>query len=220
MDPGMNQLLKWSIENSEATRKDPASSTDPKAERPDWAAGRSLNQEAIQSLMGGPSDAELMKQSMDAIQSPHLSLENKIIAFDNLEQLIETVDNANNMESLGLWTPLKEQLTNGEADMRRMAAWCMGTAVQNNVKSQERLLAIGAIPTLVKLALQDPEDQVRRKAIYALSSETRNCTSALEALIHHLPEELRPSEVVDAGDMGQVDTLMDGIKRASSKGNS
>ena len=139
MDPGMNQLLKWSIENSEATRNDPMASTDPKTQRLDWPSGQALNQEAIQSLMGGPSDAELMKQSMEAIQSSDLSLDNKLVAFDNLEQLIETIDNANNMASLGLWTPLKEQLGNDEADMRRMAAWCMGTAVQNNTKAQERV---------------------------------------------------------------------------------
>lgn len=135
----MNQLLKWSIENSDAARNDPTTATDPKAERQDWPSGRGLNQEAIKSLMGGPSDAELMKQSMEAIQSSDLSLENKMVAFDNFEQLIENVDNANNMESLGLWIPLKAQLNKDEADMRRMAAWCIGTAVQNNIKSQERV---------------------------------------------------------------------------------
>lgn len=128
----MNQLLKWSIENSDTTGNDP----DSKAERP---SGRGFNQEAIQALMGGPSDAELMKQSMEAIQSPDLSLDHKLVAFDNFEQLIEIIDNANNMQALGLWTPLKEQLGNENADLRRMAAWCIGTAVQNNQRSQERV---------------------------------------------------------------------------------
>ncbi|KAL9030075.1 MAG: hypothetical protein Q9196_001766 [Gyalolechia fulgens] len=210
----MNQLLKWGIENSEATRNDPTAATDPKAERQDWPSGRSLNQEAIKSLMGGPSDAELMKQSMEAIQSSDLTLENKMVAFDNLEQLIENVDNANNMESLGLWTPLKAQLGNGEADMRRMAAWCMGTAVQNNVKSQERLLAIDTVPDLVKLALEDPNEQVRRKAVYALSSEIRNYSPALKVLVQTLPEEIRPGGTVDAGDMDAVDRLIHAITKA------
>lgn len=139
MDPGLNQLLKWSIENSEASRNDPKSSTDAKAERPDWPSGRPLNPEALKSLMGGPSDADLMKESMAAVQSPDLSIENKLVAFDNFEQLIENLDNANIMESLCLWTPLVSQLESAEADMRRMAAWCLGTAVQNNVKAQERV---------------------------------------------------------------------------------
>ncbi|KAL8943931.1 MAG: hypothetical protein Q9216_000743 [Gyalolechia sp. 2 TL-2023] len=218
MDPGMNQLLKWSIENSEAIRNDPTAATDPKTERQDWPSGRGLNQEAIKSLMGGPSDAQLMKQSMEAIQSSDSALEDKMVAFDSLEQLIENVDNANNMESLGLWTPLKAQLENDEADVRRMAAWCMGTAVQNNVKSQERLLAVDAIPVLTMLALDDPNEQVRKKAIYALSSEIRNYPPALADLVQSLPEKLRPREIVDAGDMDRVDRIIDVIRKASSKG--
>ncbi|KAL8771317.1 MAG: hypothetical protein Q9209_003222 [Squamulea sp. 1 TL-2023] len=211
MDSGMNQLLKWSIENSESTHND---STDPKAERP---SGRGLNQEALRSLMGGPSDADLMKSSMAAIQSPDVSLEDKLVAFDNFEQLIEIVDNANNLETLALWTPLVAELSNVEAEMRRMAAWCIGTAVQNNVKSQERALAVNALPNLVQLALEDPDDQVRRKAIYALSSEIRNYPPALRVMVQELPKELRPESIIDAGDMDDVDKVMDVIKQASGK---
>ncbi|KAI4282157.1 MAG: hypothetical protein L6R38_003137 [Xanthoria sp. 2 TBL-2021] len=211
MDPGMNQLLKWSIENSETTQND---STDPKAEQP---SGQGLNEEAIRSLMGGPSDADLMKLSMAAIQSPDVSLDDKLVAFDNFEQLIEIVDNANNLESLALWTPLVTELSNAEAGIRRMAAWCIGTAVQNNNKTQERALAVNALPLLVRLALEDPNDQVRRKAIYALSSEIRNYPPALQVMVQHLPKELRPGGLVNAGDMDDVDKVMDGIKQASGR---
>ncbi|KAL8855184.1 MAG: hypothetical protein Q9221_000090 [Calogaya cf. arnoldii] len=211
MDPGMNQLLKWSIENSEKTQND---CTDPKAERP---SGQGLNEEAIRSLMGGPSDADLMKLFMAAIQSPDVSLEDKLVAFDNFEQLIEIVDNANNLESLALWTPLVTQLSNAEPGMRKMAAWCLGTAVQNNVKTQERVLAVNALPIVVQLALEDPDDQVRRKAIYALSSEIRNYPPALHVMVQHLPKELRPGGVVNAGDMDDMDKVMDGIKQASAR---
>ncbi|KAL8693652.1 MAG: hypothetical protein Q9218_001562 [Villophora microphyllina] len=204
MDPGMNQLLKWSIENSEATRNDSTAFTDPKAER---LTGRGLNQEAIQSLMGGPSDAQLMKESMTAIQSPDVALEHKLVAFDNLEQLIEIIDNANNMESLGLWTPLTSELRNEEPEMRRMAAWCLGTA----------LLAVNAVPVLLTLALDDPNEQVRRKAIYALSSEVRNYDPALRDLVQHLPEAMRPSGPINAGDMDEVDKVMDLVKKASQQ---
>ena len=136
MDPGMNQLLKWSIENADASRNDPDATTDPKAERP---SGRPLNADALNALLGGPTDADLMRESMAAIQNPEIPLENKLVAFDNFEQLIENLDNANNMEPLGLWTPLVEILQNEEPDMRRLAAWCLGTAVQNNFKAQERV---------------------------------------------------------------------------------
>lgn len=65
------------------------------------------------------------------------TLDNKEQAFDNLEQLIENLDNANNLENLKLWNPLIGQLSSPESSLRYMAAWVCGTAVQNNLKSQE-----------------------------------------------------------------------------------
>lgn len=130
-DPGLNELLKWSVENSAASREasDSAPSRGPSG----------LSAQALSALLGGPSDADLMRESMAAIKSPDQSLENKLVAFDNFEQLIENLDNANNMEPMGLWTPLIEELSHAEAEIRRMAAWCVSTAVQNNIKAQERV---------------------------------------------------------------------------------
>lgn len=142
MDPGLNQLLKWSIENADVSSDDPTASGDPKAARP---SGQPLDAEALKILMGGPSDADLMRESIAAVQSPDISLEDKLVAFDNLEQLIENIDNANNMQTLGLWTPLVGLLRSEEGELRRMAAWCMGTAVQNNVQAQERVSSVSTI---------------------------------------------------------------------------
>lgn len=136
MDPRLNDLLRWSIENSDAARepRDPNDSSSTPA-----PSDRRIDPEILQALFGGPSQAELMKDAMAALHSDEVDLENKLIAFDNFEQLIESIDNANNMEPLGLWTPLIELLDHKEPDMRRMAAWCIGTAVQNNVKAQDRV---------------------------------------------------------------------------------
>ena len=208
----MNQLLKWSIENSENASTDATSATDPKAERP---SGRGLNAEALNVLMGGPSDADLMKESMAVILRPDISLEDKVAAFDNFEQLIEGIDNANNMENLGLWTPLVELLTSEEPELRRYAAWCSGTAVQNNPRSQERFLAVGGIPRIVKLATEDSNEQVRRKAIYALSSETRNYQPGLDEALKTLPKGVAPEGAIDSTDMEAVDRVMDLLREDS-----
>lgn len=210
----MNQLLKWSIENSENPSADPTSTTDPKAERP---SGRPLNPDALNSLFGGPTDADLMKESMAAILSQNVTLDNKITAFDNFEQLIENIDNANNMENLGLWAPLVGLLGNQEAELRKYAAWCLGTAVQNNVKAQENLLATGAIPTLTKIAVEDANEQVRRKAIYALSSEIRNFQQGLDAAVRAVPKGIAPEGAIDAADMAAVDRVIDQLRADSAK---
>lgn len=214
MDPGMNQLLKWSIENSENPSADPTSTTDPKAERP---SGHPINPDVLASLFGGPSDADLLKESMAAILSPDITLDNKVIAFDNFEQLIENIDNANNLEVLGLWTPLVRLLESEEAELRRYAACCLGTAVQNNVKAQSDLRATGAIPILTKVAIEDANEQVRRKAIYALSSEIRNCQEGLDAAVQALPKGIAPEGAIDAGDMAAVDRVIDQLREDSAK---
>jgi len=132
-DPGLNNLLKWGIQNSEASRTDAAVADQPPPK---------IDAEALQRLMtgmSGPSDAELMQQSMQVIRNKDAELEHRTTAFDNFEQLIENLDNANNIESLGLWMPLVEQLENEESELRFYAAWCCGTAVQNNMRTQERV---------------------------------------------------------------------------------
>ncbi|KAL2002515.1 hypothetical protein VTN02DRAFT_6650 [Thermoascus thermophilus] len=209
MDARMNELLKWSIENSDVSRRAQDSQDSSSTSAPTL---RGLNPEAIKALFGGPSDAELMKESMAALHSDEVDLENKLIAFDNFEQLVETIDNANNMEPLGLWTPLVELLQHKEPEMRRMAAWCIGTAVQNNEKAQDKLVVLNVIPTLVSLATTDPVQTVRRKAVYTLSSAVRNYQPAMDELVKHLPEGYPRDQKVDAGDMGAVDAIMEKLR--------
>lgn len=208
--PGLNELLKWSVENSTTTENDPSAAP---------PINRHLNPEAINSLFGGPSDADLMIASMHAVLStdPEVTLEDKLVAFDNFEQLIENLDNANNLGVLELWTPLLSCLAHEEAEVRKMAAWCVGTAVQNNEKSQERLLAMGGIPPLVKLAVKEGEDKlVRRKAVYALSSAGRNYQPAMDVITSELGKLGRSGEKVDAGDMDACDVLIVGLREEAA----
>ncbi|TVY15990.1 Hsp70 nucleotide exchange factor FES1 [Lachnellula arida] len=213
MDPGMNQLLKWSVENSSASTSDPT--TAPPTSQ--------INPEAMNALFGGPSDADLMLSSMSVITSPdpELTIYMKLIAFDNFEQLIQNLDNANNLGPLALWTPLLGCLESAESEIRKMAAWCVGTAVQNNVSSQERLLAMGGIPRLAKLAVDEGEgERVRRKAVYALSSACRNYQPAMDVLTAEL-EKLGRDEwacKVDAGDMDACDRLIVAMREEAAKG--
>jgi len=208
----MNSLLQWGIENSEASRNTTSGAAASTANANGAPASgtpiRGLNAEAINALLGGPSDADLMREAMTVIRSPSVSISNKLVAFDNFEQLVEQIDNANNVASLGLWNPLVEQLDSPDADLRRMAAWCVGTTVQNNSKAQERLLAVGGIPKLVRLAVEDEDPTVRRKCVYALSSEMRNYQPGTDEAVKHLPKSTVEGISVAAGDMDAIDAIM------------
>ncbi|KAL5615631.1 hypothetical protein BROUX41_005669 [Berkeleyomyces rouxiae] len=202
-DKNLNSLLKWSIENS-----GPEVPTEKRSQ---------LTPEIIASLMGGPSDAELMKAAIELVTGtdPEVTVESKVTALDNFEQLIESLDNANNMANLGLWTPLLSVLKSPEPELRRMAAWCVGTAVQNNASSQERMLACGGIPTLVEMALkEDEEKSVRKKAVYALSSSCRNFQPSMDAVLEELAKHGKTYGKIDAEDMDEVDTVIIPLKDA------
>ncbi|OTA99216.1 hypothetical protein M426DRAFT_325358 [Hypoxylon sp. CI-4A] len=229
-DKNLNELLKWSIENSAAADPSAPQSAAPKT---------SLNAEALAAIMGAPSDAELMQASMANITSsdPEITLESKLIAFDNLEQLVESLDNANLLSKLGLWTPLLELLGHEEDQLRLMAAWCVGTTVQNNAPSQERLVALGGVEKLVGMALGErlPMEKragageetteesvaasketkdVRRKAVYALSSAVRNYQPALDVAAKELRKRGETvQEGMDATDMDAVNELVDGLRQ-------
>ncbi|KAL2760786.1 hypothetical protein ACRALDRAFT_1066765 [Sodiomyces alcalophilus JCM 7366] len=206
MDKNLTRLLKWSIENQT------------KGDNDESRPATTLTPEAIASLFSGPSEPELMKAAMEAIQDPEVTLENKLIAFDNFEQLIESLDNANNITNLSLWTPLLDCLDHEHADLRHMAAWCVGTAVQNNVPTQERLLAMGGVPRLVALATRsDEEEAVRRKAIYAISSAVRNYQPAMDVCTDELEKQGYSGGKIDSQDMDAVDEVMNFLKAKVTK---
>ncbi|KAJ6789989.1 hypothetical protein PWT90_08139 [Aphanocladium album] len=215
-DKRLKELLHWSIENSENGK-----AADGSVPETPTAPASNLTPEVMAALMGGPSEADLMRASMEIITASDVTLENKLIAFDNFEQLIESLDNANNMANLGLWTPLLAQLADAEAEIRTMAAWCVGTAVQNNEKTQERLLAVGGIKPLVEMATREGETAtVRRKAVYALSSAIRNYQPGLDAAVAELAAVGQTFEKVDATDMEAVDTIITPLREQAKGGAS
>lgn len=204
----MSNLLSWSIENSQNAQQPTQDGTSTQQPGSKGAEPRGLTEDAIRSLMGGPSDADLMKEAMHVVVNPEATLDNKVIAFDNFEQLIENLDNANNMEPLGLWTPLMNQLESSEPSMRKMAAWCVGTAVQNNEKCQHYLLGIGGVPKVAKMAVEDSDNAARRKAVYALSSTVRNFQPGMDEALKVLPSNVTGPDHVNASDMDVIDAIM------------
>ncbi|KAK6361969.1 hypothetical protein TWF730_005674 [Orbilia blumenaviensis] len=205
----MEKVLAWSVAASA-----------PEQEGEDRQLPR-LDQDALaQLLMGGKSDADMMIEAMQCITDPSATLENREIAFDNLEQLVENLDNANNMENLKLWEPLVQQLHAVEKEMRFMAAWCIGTAVQNNEKSQDHFHKTEGVHKLVHLALNDSAPDVRSKAVYAISSFVRNHQPALDQCISKLPDSLKEEysqKNLNATDMDAIDEFRNRLKAEGVK---
>ena len=210
-DANINSLLKWSVENSEASKSPNTSSS--QSQNPQVQPERGPNPAALAALFGGPSDADLMRQSLAIVQDPSTSLEDRLTALDNFEQLIESIDNANNIRSLGLWTPLLSLLSNSEPSVRKMAAWCVGTAVQNNASAQERLVVMDGVSKLAEMVSKEGEEEaVRRKVVYALSSAVRNYQPATDEMVSVLPKEIVGDGEVRADDMQRIDGIMERLR--------
>jgi hypothetical protein len=77
-----------------------------------------------------------------------------------------------------------------------------------------QLLVLGAIPTLVRMATEDTETKVRKKAITALSSSVRNFQPALDDAVSHVPAGYKPSDKLDANDMDSVDILINKLRES------
>lgn len=202
--------MKWGIENSKTTVNGTNTSSD------DTPAPRGAvpNGEALAQLFGAPSDAEMMRRTMTALQDPEINLENKLIAFDNFEQIVEKIDNASNIQAIGLWPPLSAFLDDPEPEMRLMAAWCIGTAVQNNPTAQDHALTHGVIQKLVALVKREKGEHgveaVRKKAAYAISSEIRNFQPGLNKTL----EEMGVQRSLDAADMDAIDEFVATLRQA------
>jgi hsp70-interacting protein len=80
--------------------------------------------------------------------------------------------------------------------------------------NNSQLLIVGAIPTLVRLATEDADQKVRKKAITALSSAVRNFQAGLDASLEHMPAEFKPQQKLDATDMESVDILINKLRES------
>lgn len=165
----MEKVLQWSI----------AQQSDDPSER---AKAPELDPVELAKVLGAnvKDDAQMMKEDMFLLASTHpdVTTDDRLTALDDFEALIQNLDNANNIASLGLWSQIANLYTYGlneekeqAAEFRSMAAQITGTAVQNNVKSQmDFFKEVGAqgVADLLALASNDTDD-VKARAVYALS---------------------------------------------------
>lgn len=172
----MDKLLNWSL-----AQNDPATAA--KAGAPD--------PELLSKLFAKADDPTLMKESISIIKStdPEIKYDDKVIAFENFEMLIENLDNAMNIENLKLWDAIIDELKSQEEEFRQLACSIIGTAVQNIEKSQKDFLKYeDGVKTLVQLALNDAG--CRLKALYALSNLIRNNEDSYSQFNQHSGWEL------------------------------
>ncbi|KAH8988319.1 nucleotide exchange factors-like protein [Lactarius akahatsu] len=170
----MQSLLRWGIENSSSNADSSAAPSVPARRMTDLDPG------VIDAILGRP-DSELMKEALAKAQDASLDEDARLTALDDLEMLVENIDNANDLEKLGMWEPLQGLLGSPSDDVRVQALWVIGTAVQNNPSAQRAYLALEPFQALLDFLSPSSRApaQLRSKAIYALSGVLKHHAAAL-----------------------------------------
>ncbi|KAI1311936.1 hsp70 nucleotide exchange factor fes1 [Mortierella claussenii] len=161
----LNELLKWSIIN-QATEAEDASASGA-SQKP----MEKLDPGLIDAILG-KSESQMMLEALTVIKSPQATTDEKELAWEDFEMLIQQIDNAS--KNMKMWPPIIEELKNTNPKIREQAAWVCGTATQNNPKSQ----AAGVAARIELVGVS--RSFVRAKAIYALSGAIKHFEPALE----------------------------------------
>ncbi|KNE71715.1 hypothetical protein AMAG_20440 [Allomyces macrogynus ATCC 38327] len=155
----LQELLKWGISN--ATKAE-----DPTIDKPDL---EKLDPKWVDIILGKP-DAARMKDAMAVIADSSKHMEDRLLAFDELELLVESIDNANDLKPCNLWRPLLAQFQDPSEDIRVFAAWVTATAIQNNPDATKDWVDANGFEVLEKAVQSETSDKVVAKAVNIVSA--------------------------------------------------
>jgi len=103
------------------------------------------------------------------------------MVLEDLIERVENVDNAGDLHTIGGMEALIGTMKCSRASVRALAAEALATTTQNHPKAQKHALEEGAMGVLIEAAISGADDEVRGKALFALSSLTRGCDDAQRA---------------------------------------
>nr|KJB40552.1 hypothetical protein B456_007G068900 [Gossypium raimondii] len=175
VDGGFSSLegmLQWAIGHSDPAKLK-ESAQDVQRLSPSELRQRQLEIKELMEKLKMPSDAQLMQIALDDLSNSSLSLEDRHRALQELLILVEPIDNANDMCKLGGLGVIIRELDHPDSDVRKLSAWILGKASQNNPYVQKQVLELGALATLMKLVNSSSADEAT-KAFYAVSALIRN----------------------------------------------
>ncbi|XP_050225426.1 hsp70 nucleotide exchange factor FES1 [Mercurialis annua] len=178
LDGGVSTLdgmLQWAIGHSDPQKlKEVAQRLSPTELK-----NRQLEIRQLVDELRMPSDAQLMKVAITDLNNSSLSLEDHHRALQELLILVEPIDNANDLSKLGGIGVLIQDLNHPDSDVRRMSAWVLGKASQNNPVVQRHILEMGALGKLMHMVNSNSVEE-GIKAFYAISALIRNNLSSQE----------------------------------------
>ncbi|KAL1807561.1 uncharacterized protein LOC108196822 [Daucus carota subsp. sativus] len=175
LDGGFSSLdgmLQWAIGHSDPTKlqetaKDVQSLSSSELNK------RQMEIKDLVEELKMPSDAQLMQTAIRDLNNSSLSLEDHHRALQELLILVEPIDNANDLHKLGGLAVIIGELGHADPESRKISAWILGTASQNNPVVQKQVLELGGLPKLMMMVKSSSREEAI-KALFAVSALIRN----------------------------------------------
>lgn len=169
----LDGMLQWAIGHSDPAKLKEAA-RDVRTLSSDELEKRQIEIKELMEELKMPSDAELMRIAIgDLKYNSSLSLEDRHRALHELLILVEPIHNANDLNKLGGLFVIIDQLNHPDPDTRKLAAWVLGKASQNNPTLQNQVLQLGALPKLMEMVKSEVLEEAN-KGLYAVSALIRN----------------------------------------------
>ncbi|KAL0714169.1 hypothetical protein Bca4012_021148 [Brassica carinata] len=168
----LDGMLHWAIGHSDpATLKEAAK--DAQKMSMDELQKRQVELKELVEKLNMPSDAKLMQIAVSDLNNASLSLEDRHRALHELLILVEPIDNANDLSKSGGLKVVAGELSHSDSEVRKLAAWVLGKASQNNPFVQAQVLELGALTTLINMVNSTSTEEAV-KALFAVSALIRN----------------------------------------------
>ncbi|CAI5727299.1 unnamed protein product [Hyaloperonospora brassicae] len=171
-----------------------------------WKKRQAELKEAFESLQ---DDAKYLGNLLEQFTEAEHNNDTRgqLSVLEVLEWEVQDLDKTHVFNFIGGFGIISEYLTSANLPVRAHAAWVVGSATKNYKDAQEWAIDAGVVPKLVSsLSLDVPEDkeaakdvlEVKKKAIYALSSIVRSNERGQRLFLLHDGPELLARMIDDA----------------------
>ncbi|GLH13986.1 Uncharacterized protein GBIM_18445 [Gryllus bimaculatus] len=146
-------------------------------ERRHWLENtlKSLTVDVVEELLKA---IEVLKEAGTLeLQDDPTNCEN---ALETISDYVDNMDTANDFHKIGGFCIFRPCLGSAHSSLRWRAAEIIAELTQNNPYCQERILEAQLLPVLSSLVDNDPNEQVKVKALYAISCLVRENKKALK----------------------------------------
>ncbi|XP_057460668.1 uncharacterized protein LOC130751149 isoform X1 [Actinidia eriantha] len=167
--PDWDGLLKWSLAHSDGTRAPQNLSEEDKK----WFM-EAMQAQTVDVIKRMKEITLVMKTPEQVLEEQGVTAADLEDMLDELQEHVEAIDMANDLNSIGGLVPLLGYLKNSHANIRAKAADVVTTIVQNNPRSQQLVMEANGLESLLSNFTSDHDVTARTKALGAISSLIRH----------------------------------------------